>query len=263
MDGRSRFSYPSFGGFRGYGPDMGDPTESVGGQALGRMASPGPPQRAQSDPLWDEIQGTFNDILGEYANMELDMPIQPPDMSDPQDQLRYLKDLEALGMSSAPSAALMGRQGMDLKQSLELLKFQHKMQQDKSNMLMKLIPALEGNKELQAMFSAELLNSMMPGQFDVQDQSTFGGLFGETPGVERLTPETAREGMVYKGISGAALPDVLKLMEAKDQEGLNTFLEGLIEQMVEGGVNPEVAEAIADGIYTDALGQIKAKEPVY
>ena len=74
----------------------------------------------------------------------------------------------------------------------------------------------------------------MPGQFDVQDQSTFGGLFGETPGVARLTPETATEGMVFEGISGAATPKVLGLegqlsslstMDSSREMKMNTVIQ--------------------------------------
>lgn len=238
---------------------MGGPTAGAGGQALSRMARPGPPQRAQSDPLWDEIEGTFQDILGEYANMDLDMPIQPPDMSDPQDQMRYLKDLEALGMSSGPSASLMGRGGMDLKQALDMMKFQYKVQQDQTNMLMKLIPALEGNKELQAMFSAELLNKMMPGQFDVEP----GGRFYGDPTVTMLTPETATEGMLYENIAAGAMPKALELAKAKDKKGMRDYFDQILEQLTKGGVNESVAIAIVNQLHAEAIGGAKAEEPVY
>lgn len=257
-NGRGRFSYSRFGGFSGFGADMGDPAGGVGGQSLTQMTQAGAPRQQRSDPLWDEIESTFQDILGEYANLEMDMPIQPPDMGDPQDQLRYLKDLEALGMGSASSASLMRGQ-QDLGQALKIMQFQHKVQKDQTDMLMKLLPALEGNKELQAMFSAELLNRMMPGQFDVEP----GGMVFGDPTVTRLTPETAKEGMLYKTISTAMTPKALELMEAKDQEGTNAYFEALIDQLVEGGISQQVAENIADGIYADILGQIKAKEPVY
>ncbi len=261
MNGRRRLSYPGYGSM-GYS-DMGMPS-GPGSKALERMAGRGSPPSHQDDPLWKEIESTFSDILGDYADMDLDMPIQPPNMEDPQDQLRYLKDLEALGMSSAPSAAMMKQQGVNLSQALQIVKYQHQLEKENTDMMMKLLPMLEGSPELQATMSAQLMNKMMPGQFDVQDKSLFGGLFGEEPGVTRIDPENVTKGMVFEGISGAITPEVLELTQrAKetrsegDAQAVNDYLNNLIDQLSKGGMNREAAEAIADKIYADVVSQVK------
>ncbi len=239
---------------------MGDPAASSGGRALQNISGRAAPRPPQDDPLWTEIEGTFQDILGEYANLDLDMPIKPPDMKDPQDQMRYLKDLEALGMSSAPSAALMGS---NIRAAMDLITAQSKQQKEQLDMAFKLLPLLEGNKELQSFFAAGIVNTLMPGQADVQDKSTFGGLFGEEPGVALLTPENATEGELFKGISTMATPKATELAKAGDKAGLKDFLDVLMNQLLAGKIDEAVAITIVNQIHADAIGAMKAEEPVY
>ncbi len=241
---------------------MGDPAGSTGGQALDRMTRQSAPRTSTDDPLWNDIESTFQDILGEYANMDLDMPIQPPDMQDPtgQDQMRYLKDLEALGMSSAPSAALMGA---NIRAAMELITAKGKEQKDTIDMLMKVAPLVADNPEMSAFLGVNILNTMFPGQFDIQDKSALGGWLGEEPGVGRLTPENAVEGELYQGISTMVLPKAQELAKAKDKEGLKTYLDALFAQLMVGKMDEAVAITIINKIHADAIGAVKAEEPVY
>jgi len=241
---------------------MGDPAASTGGQALRNITQRGAPYTSTSDPVWDDIESTFQDVLGEYANLDLDMPIQPPDMSDSQDQMRYLKDLEALGMSSAPSAALMGR---NISAAMDLITAQSKAQKEQFDQVFKLLPMLEGNKDLQANMAAGLMNTLMPGQFDVQDQSLLGGFgpFDEEPGVTRLTPENVLDGQLYQGISATAVPRASEFAKADDKTGLKHYLDVLLEQLLAGKIDEAVAITIVNQIHADAIGARMAEEPVY
>jgi len=259
MNGRGRFSYPRAGGFQGFGGDMGDPAASSGGRALQNMANRGAPRPPQDDPLWGEIESTFSDILGEYANLDLDMPIKPPDMQDPQDQMRYLKDLEALGMSSAPSAALMGK---NISAAMELITAQGKQQKQAIDMLMKVAPLVADNPEMSAFLGVNILNMMFPGQMDIQDK---GSDFwpGEVPGVARITPENATEGQLYEGIATMTVPKAAELAKAGNKEGLKDYLDTLMDQLLAGRVDEAVAITIVNKIHADALGAVKAEEPVY
>jgi hypothetical protein len=257
---RGRFNYSRFGGFSGYGGDMGDPASSVGGQALTRMTRQSAPRTPAPDSLWSDIESTFQDILGEYANMDLDMPIKPPDMKDPQDQMRYLKDLEALGMSSAPSAALMGS---NIRAAMELITAQGEQQKQAIDMLMKVAPLVQDNPEMSAFLGVNILNTMFPGQFDIQDKSALGGWAGETPGVGRLTPENATEGELFKGISTMATPQATEFYNAGDKEGLKNYLDLILKQLVAGKMDEAVAITIVNQIHADAIGASKAREPVY
>jgi len=241
---------------------MGDPAASSGGRALQNMANRGAPRPPQDDPLWGEIESTFSDILGEYANLDLDMPIKPPDMQDPQDQMRYLKDLEALGMSSAPSAALMGK---NIAATVDLITAQGKQQKQAIDMLMKVAPLVADNKEMSAFIGANILSMMFPGQMDIQDKSLLGGFgpFDEEPGVTRLTPENALEGQLFQGISTMAQSKASELAQTGDKEGLKNYLDVLMEQLLAGKIDEAVAITIVNKIHADAIGAVKAEEPVY
>lgn len=245
---RGRFNYSRFGGFSGYGGEMGDPASSTGGQALSKMTRQSAPRPEQDDPLWNDIEGTFQDILGEYANMDLDMPIQPPDMNDPQDQMRYLKDLESLGMSSAPSAALMGK---NISAAMELITAQSKQQKDAIEMLMKVAPLVADNPDMSAFIGFNILNTMFPGQLDVQDK---GSSFwpGEVPGVTRLTPENALEGELYEGLKTNALPLINEFFEQKDEVGLNELKDQMVTQLKRSGMSDAVIKTIIESIYDEA-----------
>jgi len=238
---------------------MGDPAASSGGRALQNMANRGAPRPPQDDPLWGEIESTFSDILGEYANLDLDMPIKPPNMEDPQDQMRYLKDLEALGMSSAPSAALMGK---NISAAMELITAQGKQQKQAIDMLMKVAPLVADNPEMSAFLGVNILNMMFPGQMDIQDK---GSDFwpGEVPGVARLTPENAIEGEIFEGIATMAQPKASEFAKAGDSKGLKNYLDNLLAQMIAGNIDEAVAITMINKIHADAIGAKKAEEPVY
>jgi hypothetical protein len=174
--------------------------------------------------------------------------------------MRYLKDLEAMGMSSAPSAALMGS---NIRDAVAYLKEEGKARKEQFDQVFKLLPMLEGNKDLQATMAAGLMNTLMPGKFDVQDQSFFGGWAGETPGVARLTPENVLEGQLFQGISTMALTKATEFAAAKDSKGMKNFLDTLLEQLLAGRIDEAVAITIVNKIHADALGAVKAEEPVY
>ncbi len=227
---------------------MGDPAASSGGQALENIAQRSPPRTSTYDPLWADIESTFSDILGQYANLDLDMPIKPPDMESPQDQMRYLKDLEALGMSSAPSAALMGS---NIRAAMELIKAQGEQQKQTIDMLTKVAPLVADNPEMSAFLGVNILNTIFPGQFSTKEKP---GLERgpPPPTVTRLTPENVEKTEVYKTLSALALPQVEEIMRGKNEESLQEYFDTLEAQLIAAKLSPDVVRAITEALHKAA-----------
>lgn len=205
----------------------------------------------QGDPVWEAIENEFMDILGDIHDMPVEMPIAPPDMEDPQDQLRYLGELGRAGIPGGPSATMMaaGRGGMDFKDSLAMMKFLYTQQKDTMNALLKVIPNV-ADKDLQAQMVTQVMNMMTPGQFTTMPEPWHR--WGEARTV-MISPENVLDTEEYDALEESYGDAIAALIKGKDETKANTLMES-IEEMIgkQFKWTPQVTQAALKELWTEA-----------
>lgn len=215
-----------------------------------------------NDPVWQRIDSAFNDILGNVANMDVEMPVALPDTSDPQDVLRYLTDLEKAGVDSRAQASYLSagqRGGMQFSDALNMMKFLYQQQQNNMKMLASILPNVKDEK-MQATLSTQLLNMMTPGHFATEITGLFGG-GGKTA---MVSDENITDTVEFKRVADAYKPQLAALAKAGDQENYDLMMNQ-IEQLLKKEYKwpDNVAEAALQKIHADALTAKMAAGDIY
>lgn len=214
------------------------------------------------DPIWEKIQGSFNDILGSYANMDVEMPVALPDTNDPQDVLRYLTELEKAGVDSRAQASYLAsgqRGGMQFSDALSMMKFLYQQNKDNMSMLAQVLPNIKDEK-MQATLSTQLLNMMSPGYFGTE----ITGLMGGGGRTAMVSEQNVINTVEFQRISDAYKPQLAALARAKDNENYDLMMNQIERLLKEQYKWPDnIVEAALQKIHADAISAKMAAGDMY